>query len=181
SPRVRNLILAGLASGDIEVVTNVDVLSEGWDLPSLGAVIMARPTESLSKYLQMAGRVQRPYEGRVPIVIDHASNVLRHGLPCRDIEWSLRGGRERSGVPVMKACVSCSFALPGGCATCPECGAEQPIAPPTPREEKQEIPATLAEVSPTRMDEIIARVNALAAVKGAPDGWADKVVADLAR
>jgi DNA repair protein RadD len=88
----RDGILQGLSDGSIEVVCNYDVLVEGWDLRSLGCVILARPTQSVSRYLQMVGRVQRPWEGKAPIVLDHAGNALRHGDPTKDRPWSLKYG-----------------------------------------------------------------------------------------
>ena len=180
-PQERERILADLAAGRTEVVSNVDVLSEGWDLPALGAVVLARPTRSLGRYLQMVGRVQRPWKDRVPVVIDHGNNAIRHGrLPDEDIDWSLDSGveREAAAVPVMKSCVGCALVIPGGCTTCPDCGVDQPMDR---REaEKQEIAARLEEANRKRIDEIRGRVLAVAKTKGATRGWVERVVAGLA-
>ena len=168
----RERILAGLASGSIEVVCNVDVLSEGWDLPALGAVILARPTKSLARYLQMCGRVQRPYKNRVPLVLDHGNNAYRHQiLPFDDVPWSLDGTHRHKGEPVTKACVACQEMIAAGRATCPECGAEQPMDPRR-RRELEEERARLEEVTSLR-----ARVEAFAKERGIGMDWVERVVA----
>ena len=56
----RDAILAGLARGDIELVTNCMVLTEGWDQPEVQCLILARPTRHMGLYRQMVGRGLRP-------------------------------------------------------------------------------------------------------------------------
>ena len=56
----RDATLARLASGEIELVTNCMVLTEGWDMPEVGCCILARPTRKMGLYRQMIGRVLRP-------------------------------------------------------------------------------------------------------------------------
>jgi len=68
----RIAILERVTSGITKVISNVSILAEGWDSlhedPDL-----ARPTKSLIRYLQMAGRVLRPYHGKkVACIIDHS-------------------------------------------------------------------------------------------------------------
>jgi superfamily II DNA or RNA helicase len=175
----RSALLTALRERDVEVVCNVDVLSEGWDLPALGAVVVARPTKSLARFLQMVGRVQRTFHGKKPIIIDHGANVQRLDcLPGEDLDWSLDAGVDRadgegqwSRVKVCKQCQSC---IPEGCRICPDCDSAQPK---TAREEREEVEAQLVEVTATRMAERRARVEALAKQKNAPPGWVDKVIA----
>ena len=89
-PRERNAILADLKRGTLRVVCNCEILTEGWDLPELGGVILARPTKSVALYLQMAGRGMRPFEGKTGwILLDHAGCVYEHGFPQDDREYSL--------------------------------------------------------------------------------------------
>lgn len=177
----RRAILAGLRAGAIEVVSNVDVLSEGWDLPALGAVVLARPTKSLSRYLQMAGRVQRPFKNRVPIVIDHGANVQRFDiLPGHDIEWSIGAGaiRDEPAEPRLKQCPTCHAAMDWGVATCPECGETQP-ARQVARVERHEVDAKLLEMTAGRMAALHERIQATASAKGAPAGWAGRVASAI--
>ena len=56
----RDATLARLATGEIEVVSNCMVLTEGWDMPEVGCCILARPTKKMGLYRQMIGRVLRP-------------------------------------------------------------------------------------------------------------------------
>jgi len=61
----RKSILQGFDSGDIQVVVNVGVLTEGWDSPTCEVIIQARPTKSRCLYSQMVGRATRPLPGIV--------------------------------------------------------------------------------------------------------------------
>ena len=60
----RDASLARLASGEIELVTNCMVLTEGWDMPEVGCCILARPTKKMGLFRQMIGRVLRPAAGQ---------------------------------------------------------------------------------------------------------------------
>lgn len=79
-------------SGKIQVLSNCGLFDEGLDIPGLDGVILARPTASLSRFLQMVGRTLRVAEGKEnAIVIDLAGNYERHGLPCDRRNWTLDG------------------------------------------------------------------------------------------
>ena len=86
-------------TGELSVLSNVGLFTEGFDLPSVEAVIMARPTQSLTLYLQMLGRSLRPSAGKdKATIIDHAGNVTRHGFVTQNRMWSLKGGVESERV-----------------------------------------------------------------------------------
>ena len=127
----RRAILARLASGETQLVSNVGVLCEGWDLPSCKCLLLARPTKSLVLHMQMAGRILRPFEGIAPILLDHGGNIDRHGMPHEDREWSLDDKPKRAGTPPVKTCPECFAMVPAACGTCPHCGYEWP-APASP-------------------------------------------------
>jgi len=94
----RDAALAKVASGEIEVLCNVNLFTEGWDCPAISCVIMARPTASLTLYLQCVGRGMRPdlSSGKSDLLIlDHAGNMARHGMPDEDREWSLETREQR--------------------------------------------------------------------------------------
>ena len=96
----RDATLARLASGEIEVVTNCMVLTEGWDMPEVGCCILARPTKKMGLYRQMIGRVLRPADGKPDaIVLDHSGAVFRHGFVEDPVEWTLDPDR-RAASPV---------------------------------------------------------------------------------
>ena len=122
----RAAILARLASGATTLVSNVGVLCEGWDLPSCKRLIVARPTRSLGLWLQMAGRILRPHDGEIPIILDHGGNWDRHGAPHQDQEWSLTAKPKRIGVAPSRVCEECFGHILASARTCPLCGAAQP-------------------------------------------------------
>lgn len=127
----RDDALAALAEGRIKVLSNVQVFTEGVDVPSVDAVIMLRPTKSLALYLQMVGRGLRTAEGKEEVlVLDHAGLVYEHGFPDADWEWSLAGGAREARIRKAKEhderlrkCPLCSHVhAPSG--ACPSCGFE---------------------------------------------------------
>jgi superfamily II DNA or RNA helicase/phage antirepressor YoqD-like protein len=92
STKERANTIAAFRRGEIRVLANCNLFDEGFDLPSLGCVQIARPTQSLGKYLQMLGRGARPSPGKdCAIYIDHTNNYLIHSLPDAGREWSLDG------------------------------------------------------------------------------------------
>jgi DNA repair protein RadD len=176
----RDKALADLRDGRVEVVCNVDVLGEGWDLPALGAVIIARPTRSVARLLQMTGRVQRPYKGKTPLVLDHGSNILRlQCLPGADVEdWSRfeRGKEEEGdGSPVVRECSECHAMFPAGCTVCPHCGAALSRY----LSEKEEREAKLVEYNENRMRSLTQTLTAIAERRGASAGWVRRTTQTL--
>lgn len=94
---VRDNAMESFRRGEILVLTNVDLFSEGLDVPAVECVIDLRPTKSLILWLQFCGRALRPSHGKDhAIIIDHAGNVARHGLPCDIRTWTLEGKIKRS-------------------------------------------------------------------------------------
>jgi len=91
----RDRIFADFAAGKYRILVNVGVATYGYDEPSIMAVLLARPTMSLSLYLQMIGRGARPYEGKQHyILLDCANCLYNHGLPNEDRKWSLKGTKK---------------------------------------------------------------------------------------
>ncbi len=128
----RDKAWADLVSGEIEIITSVGIISYGWDVPPVSCAILARPTHSLSLYLQQVGRVLRTAPGKADaIVLDHAGNTIRHGLPDDDREWSLTGkvktkADEKERVVSVIVCPECWFTYPSTKSECPSCGAARP-------------------------------------------------------
>ncbi len=92
----RERILRQFRDGDILVLSNVDIVSEGFDVPNCEAVQLARPTKSLALYLQQVGRCMRPSPGKeVGIVLDNAGLWLEHGFCQQDRVWTLEGKKKR--------------------------------------------------------------------------------------
>jgi len=127
----RERYLRMLASGEIKILSNADLLSEGYDMPEMRAVMMLAPTMSTARYLQRLGRALRIHPGKdKAIVIDHAGVLSRHGLHTDWERWTLetRGKRkERKEKKQLKkseksiVCPQCGFVFEKR-DTCPQCG-----------------------------------------------------------
>lgn len=122
----RNLMLERFKDGEISVLWTVDVVSEGFDLPECEAIILARPTLSLSVYLQQVGRVLRPKpDGKKAVIIDHAMNIAVHGFPCIARDWTLEGRKnsKKSKAPrSCRVCDSCGYVNMLTATDCSYCG-----------------------------------------------------------
>lgn len=93
-PDERDRLTAMLERRDLDVISNVGIFTEGYDYPGLEAIQICSPTLSLSKHLQMIGRVLRPAAGKERgVILDHTQNYLTHGLPCTERSWSLKAGQ----------------------------------------------------------------------------------------
>lgn len=130
--RERARILKALNDREIYVVSNVNILTEGWDLPHLECVIGARLTRSKSLYKQMGGRVMRPDDDkRFGYILDHANWTRTHGFLCDPSEHSLDGREKRkrkgSGDAPVKDCPRCASLHPIMTKVCEECGYEWPV------------------------------------------------------
>ncbi len=118
----RRAILRDLRSGQLECVSNVNVLLEGVDAPEVKCVVHARPTWSLVLYLQSCGRIFRPYKSIRPLILDHAGNWDRHGPPHEDRTWSLTHvAARKASAPPMKLCKQCFAYVALGAYVCPYC------------------------------------------------------------
>jgi DNA repair protein RadD len=88
----RDALIAGLATGEVEVLTSCDLISEGLDVPAVGAVILLRPTKSPGLYMQQVGRGMRTAPGKDSLlVLDNVGNIRRHGPPDLERIWGLAG------------------------------------------------------------------------------------------
>lgn len=93
----RASILNDFKAGKIKVVSNVEIITEGFDFPECEVVQLARPTKSLSLYLQMVGRVMRPSKNKKEgIILDNAGLWLEHGLSIVAREWSLQSTKKKN-------------------------------------------------------------------------------------
>jgi superfamily II DNA or RNA helicase len=155
-PYVRAATLRRFRQREILVLVTVDIISEGFDLPAIEAVIFARPTESYSTYAQQFGRVLRLmvdgslmalWEEFSPArrleliaqsgkprawVIDLVGNVIRHGLPDAPRPWTLDGrtaaskGKDPDAIP-LRTCTGCSQPYERFYTACPYCQKEPEV------------------------------------------------------
>lgn len=138
-PAWREQCIANFESGKLEVLINVDLFDEGFDVPACDVVVMARPTASLGKYLQMVGRALRYIEGKVALIIDHVSNVIRHKLPDLPRVWTLARREKRAKtvkdpdeIP-LTVCKGCAKPYEKFRIACPYCGYEKDLPEPRSR------------------------------------------------
>lgn len=124
-------ILKRFERGDFTVLSNVALLSEGFDVPDTACMILARPTKSLTRFLQMVGRVLRPAPGKThALLLDHSGSVERIGHPFDELPLGLcdgspnKAGRQEREKPEPKPCPSCKFVKPAGIRKCPKCSFE---------------------------------------------------------
>lgn len=137
---VRDDYIKRFKQGKILVLVNVDLFGEGFDVPAVEVVIMARPTASLTIYLQQFGRALRVLAGKpYGLVIDHVSNWKRHGFPDKEHYWNLERDEKRSKKEkdpediALVACKNCSRPFEAVYDACPYCGWEIPLPEPTKR------------------------------------------------
>ena len=129
----RHRILEQYRYKELLVLTSCDLVSEGFDLPAIEVAILLRPTQSLALYLQQVGRALRPYPGKpYALILDHAGNALRHGLPDDERVWSLEGKEKRTAgesekIIGCRTCGQCFAAVRSGVTVCPYCQYVFPI------------------------------------------------------
>lgn len=98
----------GLKTGRIMVMTSCDLVSEGFDVPSVSGAILLRPTKSLGLSLQQVGRALRLKEdGSRAVILDHVGNVNRHGTPKVDRKWSLTSKKRKQEASGARQCEAC--------------------------------------------------------------------------
>lgn len=129
----RDNVLASFARGEVEAITNVDIISEGFDCPGADAIVMMRPTQSLTIYLQQIGRGLRYQPGKTALLVDLARNVYAHGFPTQRRVWGLHDAGARRGSRADRAakrgyqirtCAdrNCLTLIPTDTDICPACG-----------------------------------------------------------
>jgi superfamily II DNA or RNA helicase len=123
----RDRIIEDFRKGNIRVLSNVDLVGEGFDVPDCDTVILLRPTMSLSLYIQQSMRCLRPRPGKRATIYDLVGNCYRHGLPTEKRDWSLEGRMSvanKSGEPdiVVRRCDKCQLIYSGTASICPYCG-----------------------------------------------------------
>ncbi len=127
-PAEREAIIEKFRRGAIDILCNVDLISEGFDVPDCECAILLRPTKSLTLFIQQSMRCMRYKPGKRAVIIDHVGNYARFGMPDDDRKWTLdkkdRTGHKKNETeaPVnAKMCPRC-FAVFPPADKCPRCG-----------------------------------------------------------
>lgn len=137
SPAVRREVRARMTEGALRVLVGVGVFIEGFDLPAIETVVLARGFSATGSFLQAIGRGLRPSPatGKTRCtVIDLRGSVHLHGLPQDEREWSLTGTACRRTEPLapLRRCLEC-LAIFRPTTRCPRCGTSTATAPRLPR------------------------------------------------
>jgi superfamily II DNA or RNA helicase len=121
----RQKVIAKFRSGEITVLSNVDLFGEGFDIPDCECVVLLRPTKSLTLFIQQSMRSMRYKEGKRAIIIDHVGNQDEHGWPDDDREWSLKAKKIKTKNKIMiRTCPKCFACMEPLNRVCKYCGYE---------------------------------------------------------
>jgi DNA repair protein RadD len=123
----RRQVLAAYAAGEVRVIVNVSVLTEGWDHPPTSCVVLLRPSSYKSTMIQMVGRGLRTIDpeehpGIIKtncVVLDFGTSSLIHGTLEQDVDLD---GKTNSGEAPSKTCPACQADIPLASRECPICG-----------------------------------------------------------
>ncbi len=85
--KVREAVINAFKNGEIDIIVNVDIFSEGFDCPDIEFIQLARPTKSLVKYIQQVGRGLRKNGDKRCIILDNVGMYSRFGLPDEVRDW----------------------------------------------------------------------------------------------
>jgi superfamily II DNA or RNA helicase/rubredoxin len=124
----RKAILGRLFAEPDCIVSNVNILTFGFDCPEVEVILLNRLTKSLSLFLQMCGRGSRLssiINKDKFTIIDLCNNYSVHGLWQEEKEWDMlfaKSGSEKEGVAPVKICPKCENILPASVMVCPSCG-----------------------------------------------------------
>jgi DNA repair protein RadD len=147
----RQRIINDFADGRVHVISNCMLASEGFDLSAqvgrdvpVEAVVMLRPTKSLSLYVQMAGRALRKKDERA-IILDHVGNCHAHGLPDFEHAWSLDGREKKKKAAAVFTCKVCYGTFANPFKFCPNCG-EMTLASTAARGAPEQVDGELREL-----------------------------------
>ncbi len=158
----RQVAMDRFARGEIKILTNCELFSEGLDLPGVDVCVMCRPTMSFGMFVQQFCRPLTPAVGkRFGVIIDHVGNVLRmaakYGMPDTPRRWQLwreegqRKQKEPDAIP-HKSCENCTLTFEATTMICPYCGH---VHVPQDRGAPEQVAGILVEMSP----ELLARLR----------------------
>lgn len=147
----RKKIMNEFRNGDIRILTNVDIVSEGFDVPDCSCVILLRPTASLVLHIQQSMRSMRYKPNKQATIIDHVGNYEKHGLPDTNREWTIEDREKQKkkksdNEQPTKTCEFCFAVIPSQTRICPECQHELPYE----ESEFDHVDTELKEVNPVQ-------------------------------
>jgi len=174
-PTVRRGKLEAFARGDITVLWNVHLLTEGVDIPQVSCLLLARNLESMALYLQIVGRGLRMHRSKTDcVLIDLAGAYRKFGLPTEDRAYSIEGKAiRRANVLKLRQCIACGGVCKSWVGKCPICGfvTERRSLPVQVFDEELEQVFDGRETVQHAKDAALARMRAQQVAEGKPLWW----------
>ena len=127
SQKERNRKMNMFRNGDVQILCNCNLISEGVTLPNASVALLLRPTMSLPLFIQQSCRVLTPVAGKKAVIIDFVNNVQKHGMPTEAHNWTLTQSIEKrkqfnsDGTLIIRQCENC-FKCFKTAPVCPYCG-----------------------------------------------------------
>lgn len=163
----RSEVMGAFERGEVQVLCNADLLTEGIDLPMTQRIVLMRPTISPIVFLQQVGRGTRTFPGKTHCdVYDHVGNIIYHGHPYADRVTSMDPAVPYIGSPDIKElktyrCGACFAVFFKRSATCPYC---QQVIPEKKRDSTLRVNSNgkIVEYDPVKQAELerVAQANA---------------------
>ena len=181
---VRRAMIAKFERKELQQITAVDIISEGFDLPAIKVISEGRPTASYANFAQRFGRMLRidPSDPAPALYIDHVANTIRHkGPPDKVRQFPLANRDKRSKVKdelPWRRCIECLTPYEASWPACPACG-YKPV--PATRNSPAAVEGDMAEMSPELLESLrksIDEVDELPQVvrsRHAMHGWSQMV------
>ena len=181
----REQVMSDFKSGKIQVLTNCDLISEGFNVPDCSCVVLLRPTKSLVIYIQQAMRCMRYQPDKQAVIIDQVRNFEQFGLPTDNRQWTLKDRKKHKDDddgPSLTTCPKCFMVMLSTDEECPNCGYVVPVK----RSERKELienkTQKLKEIKPIKVSYLLGKnpaelttideLKEYAKVKGYKPGWA---------
>lgn len=172
----RNEVLNWFSNTKNAILSNVSILTTGFDCPDIKTIVIYRPTMSLSLYLQMVGRGSRITNDKNTFtILDFGNNIKRHLFWEDDRVWTLENKKKNkkdNNVSPVKNCYNCKALIHTKSNICKYCGYEYPKE----QKKKTEIEVILEKLSPTEIQKYadncnIAQLEEIRIAKGYKLGW----------
>jgi DNA repair protein RadD len=178
TPERRYEVLENYRNGGLDALFNCEVMTKGMDIPDIGALLLCRPTKSLSLHIQMMGRGLRVAEGKTDLLmLDHAGNIERLGFPdddlptemCMQEKGTSEVDKKDKDEPQPWNCPECHHLVPVKTRACPCCGFI-----PVPQAEvvvKKGFLKKLESSGRANKQEVYSQLNCIAQDRGYEKGW----------
>ena len=175
--RLRRAILDDFRSGEISILCNVGIISEGVSIDEVTCCMLLRPTESVALGVQQMMRCMRYLPGKTAKIIDFVGNYTRIGLPDDDRKWSLGEPMKRkqrldeNGDFYIRTCPECYMTFKTA-PVCPFCGHTYPLHP---REIQEKTHIKLQRITAEEMARVEQEKKRARAEQGRAESFEDLV------